>query len=110
MTFEDWAKNEGMFLNKNKGHYTDPETNRANYIWDACAEQSEENIKQAIESHKPRWIPVSERLPDKENMICAVISEHFECPMIRIWMKKNWFNVPARLNITHWLELPEMPE
>lgn len=64
----------------------------------------------SAEAHKPRWIPVSERLPDKENMICAVISENFECPMIRIWMKENWFNVPARLNITHWLELPEMPE
>lgn len=62
------------------------------------------------------WIPVSERLPERNKMVCVVCEGHATVgtysPMMLDWWAMMPFTsnmVPTRL-VTHWMPLPEPPE
>lgn len=55
----------------------------------------------------PRWIPVSERLPEKEELyLVSVKNDHERRYSKTCWFhsKNNWF---ARQDIIAWMPLPE---
>ena len=56
-------------------------------------------------AHKPRWIPVSERFPDKHGFYPALRQN---IP----FRKEEYFNGDEFIkdSVTHWLELPELPD
>ena len=57
---------------------------------------------------RTRWIPVSERLPD-DDIECLVCDE---CGIyMAIVNEGDWWMDGRKLEgITHWMELPELPE
>lgn len=73
----------------------------------------------AIEqSSKPRWIPVTERLPEKNGpyLCCwkASADEKKHIARIMVWRADTgWMNVwdePMSNYVTHWMPLPQPPE
>ena len=68
-------------------------------------------MKQWFEAHKQRWIPVSERLPERHGdyQVCTK-NEYYGTKNV----SKRYFNGDywsgRWTNITHWMPLPEPPE
>ena len=50
----------------------------------------------------PRWIPVVERLPDREQRVLVVLNGE---------AKSAWYYPPGKFQpeITHWMPLPKPP-
>jgi hypothetical protein len=92
-TFEEWELSQG-FLSP----LSDEERDIARDAWNFATEQA-----------RPRWISVSERLPDKAGYY----------PALRDTSNEKWFRAYFYPNrqwdtfdgytgiVTHWLELPE---
>ena len=66
----------------------------------------------------PKWIPASERLPEKLGLF-LVIERHWinGSPVRRIakWNTQDWFTADRRSReitprVTHWMPLPEAPK
>ena len=85
------------------------------YVYDEChrIELSEPQLKTLQDS---RWIAVSERLPERNKMVCVVCEGHATVgtysPMMLDWWAMMPFTsnmAPTRL-VTHWMPLPEPPE
>jgi len=62
---------------------------------------------------KPRWVPVTERLPEKfENVIVAnKRGKHFDID--KGWWNGSFFDRCAKggyHNVTHWMPLPQAPK
>ena len=94
MTFEEWwEKDSGWY----DGEPLLSEGHLAESAWNA-----------ATEAAKPRWIPVSERLPTKEGEY-PVISRLYE-NWVKRQLKNGGWVFTQENEITHWLELPELPE
>ena len=57
------------------------------------------------------WIPADKELPG--NMRC-VLATDMECHFIAIYEDEQWINAHTSdqidSHITHWMELPEVPE
>jgi hypothetical protein len=75
-----------------------------------------EQLEQAASEIERRWIPVGERLPERNKMVCVVCKGHATVgtysPMMLDWWAMMPFTsnmVPTRL-VTHWMPLPEPPE
>lgn len=75
--------------------------------------------KKGYEAGKPKWIPVTERLPDKMGQyICQyVFGENTEYPFYQVlWyftaVEKPHFQHEGSmgLRVTHWMPLPEPPK
>ena len=60
------------------------------------------------EQEKRRWIPVTERLPDKP-MKCLVYTKRGECYGYDIACYNQGFYLQYA-NVTHWMPLPEPPK
>jgi hypothetical protein len=84
-----------------------------------CPEKEDyDHIVEMVErGEKMRWIPVSERLPDRTMPPRDVLVYHdLGCGMFidRAWYsydKKRWCSVLGmKLKVTHWMPLPEPPE
>jgi hypothetical protein len=62
----------------------------------------------------PRWIPVSERLPEEDSVVLAFMPEGSELkPEVRemYFVEGEWMNDRGHWpNVTHWMPLPEPPE
>ena len=87
MTFSEWELNEGFLM-----PLSDEERDIARNAWNA-----------ATEAAKPRWIPVTERLPDKEGKYPMKFTGfdlfwiiHYK-PGITVFDGE----------ITHWMEMPD---
>lgn len=52
----------------------------------------------------PKWIPVTERLPEKDQTVLAYCAEDNFCYISRMHQSFEDYNV------THWISLPQMPE
>ena len=56
---------------------------------------------------EPRWIPVTERLPEKDTrvIVCASLPEGVHSDFI--YEDGHWF---VSIGVTHWMPLPEPPK
>ena len=60
------------------------------------------------EQDQRRWIPVTERLPDKP-MKCLVYTKRGDCGGYDIsYYNQGFYSQYA--NVTHWMPLPELPK
>lgn len=78
-----------------------------------CKALEAENValREYIEGLDPRWIPVSERLPE-ENVTVLVVTKRNRKPVVA-WMRLGlWCSrgVDFALSVTHWMPLPNPPE
>ena len=77
-------------------------------------------LREYIEGLDPRWIPVSERLPEEFTPVLT-FSKDNDKPVTAIlaagfwWSNVDdagfwWSNVDWALDVTHWMPLPQPPE
>jgi hypothetical protein len=72
--------------------------------------------EQGIEDGKPKWIPVSERLPDKCGNYLVVTKFDGDPVHEAVYLKAKkplWFDPVEeyeRYEVTHWMPLPEPPK
>ena len=69
------------------------------------------------ELQKPRWIPVSERLPEEMMRVFIVIKRpsYTNCLSLKLsigWYDGEYWNdsFATRYTVTHWMPLPEPPK
>ena len=61
----------------------------------------------------PKWIPVTERLPELHgDFITAIAFEDGDILIdISVWYGKCWETLSGeKCNVTHWMPLPEPPK
>ena len=79
--------------------------------WDGCAEVhwdckiAQLEAELAALREQTRWIPVSERLPEKFQR-CIVLDKN---KLVHNWMHDDAL-LPLFAEYTHWMPLPEPPE
>lgn len=71
--------------------------------------------KKGYEAGKPKWIPVTERLPDEfEQFLCSVIRPIRGGKYVReyrvLWCDYDHSWNCDELIVTHWMPLPEPPK
>jgi N-glycosylase/DNA lyase len=72
-----------------------------------CRAQDIADFTNAMISESHRWIPVSERLPEKGQVVLMSNGETTICRPFRIWLTINTNSmIPP---ITHWKPLPPKP-
>lgn len=88
--------------------------------WKAIA-KSWRKVCEGLESRMPRWIPVTERLPEEKRASYLCRTEGGYCKEVR-WTNilyglvesDNWgwciFDIPQFSHVTHWMPLPEPPK
>lgn len=89
-TFEEWLqKNEKYIVEKD------------------CFAWLEQCWIQATEAAKPRWIPVTERLPDKDIkcVLRLTVGKNQTIEYIGNYIVGRGFSKTRQL--THWMEIPE---
>ena len=65
---------------------------------------------------EPRWIPVTERLPEKTGkyLVCGQWrgepAETWVCELMSFGKIKGWANEARNPAVTHWMPLPEPPK
>lgn len=67
----------------------------------------------ALETNVPKWVSVKDRLPDKESMLCLVISDGDLYVSHWHWSGGGpWFFTDGEYdcNVTHWAKAPELPK
>lgn len=76
-------------------------------VWDAL------DYIQELEPKALKWVSVKNRLPDKESMLCLVISDGDLYVSHWHWSGGGaWFFTDGEYdcNVTHWAKAPELPE
>lgn len=66
-----------------------------------------------LEAKVPKWVSVKDRLPDKESMLCLVISDGDLYVSHWHWSGGGpWFFTDGEYdcNVTHWAKAPEPPK
>ena len=69
-------------------------------------------IERMVVADKPRWIPVTERLPDKRKWVLC----RCEANIIEVLRLENneWYHDPMHVYypsfVTHWMPLPKPPK
>lgn len=82
-------------------------------FWQHEAEETLKKFQVAI-SNKPRWIPVTERLPEESgNYLIVDDGTIMEAYYGKEWAGDNWTD-PVEMYMTyhptHWMPLPELPK
>ena len=78
-----------------------------NAVWDAL------DYIQELEPKALKWVSVKDRLPDKESMLCLVISDGDLYVSHWHWSDGGaWFFTDGECdcNVTHWAKAPELPK
>lgn len=83
-------------------------------VWDALdyIQELEKRVAD-LEAKVPKWASVKDRLPDKESMLCLVISDGDLYVSHWHWSGGGpWFFTDGEYdcNVTHWAKAPELPE
>lgn len=85
-----------------------------NTVWDALDYIKELEKRVAdLEAKVPKWVSVKDRLPDKESMLCLVVSNGDLYVSHWHWSGGGpWFFTDGEYdcNVTHWAKAPELPE
>ena len=98
-TFEEWWDDNDMML---AGIYVSehPEYDAAKAAWNA-----------ATEAATPRWIPVSERLPDKDDKYLIKVNYYADFQTAWYDPRSGLFEVSdfdiSSKEVTHWMAVPE---
>ena len=74
---------------------------------------TEQAYKNGYEDGKPKWIPVSERLPEKFHSVLTArkIGDWFSIDMESIGANGKWLgDIFTNNEVTHWMPLPEPPK
>ena len=83
-------------------------------VWDALDYIKELEKRVAdLEAKVPKWVSVKDRLPDKESMLCLVISNGDLYVSHWHWSGGGpWFFTDGEYdcNVTHWMKVPEPPK
>ena len=83
-------------------------------VWDALDYIKElEKCVADLEAKVPKWVSVKDRLPDKESMLCLVISDGDLYVSHWHWSGGGaWFFTDGEYdcNVTHWTKAPELPK
>jgi hypothetical protein len=83
--------------------------------YEATERAFKNGYEKGYEDGKPKWIPVSERLPDKDvRVLCYRPGQFYEMVVAKLdeygwerWGKDHNTNEDV---ITHWMPLPELPK
>lgn len=83
-------------------------------VWDALdyIQELEKRVAD-LEAKVPKWVSVKDRLPDKESMLCLVISNGDLYVSHWHWSGGGaWFFTDGEYdcNVTHWAKAPELPK
>ena len=83
-------------------------------VWDALdyIQELEKRVAD-LEAKVPKWVSVKDRLPDKESMLCLVISNGDLYVSHWHWSGGGaWFFTDGECdcNVTHWAKAPELPK
>ena len=85
--------------------------------YDGSVDQLHDEAADAIEElSKPRWIPVTERLPEAgERVLCYCRANIYEVMKMRTdgdWVHNDQVYDSAYMSgfVTHWMPLPEPPK
>ncbi len=77
--------------------------------------------RKGLEDGKPKWIPVTERLPEKSGRYLALTPSKVRCDKYFEWLIRydpkcgfydydsEWGDIPMD-DVTHWMPLPEPPK
>ena len=72
-----------------------------------------DQYKKGYADATPKWIPVTERLPEKRTFVLGVTAE-FVCECIMLEDKQFWLvntdDGDGEIEVTHWMPLPEPPK
>jgi hypothetical protein len=78
--------------------------------YESIAKSLTESVELVRKLQSPRWIPVTERLPECYKWVLAVSDEH-EMPIEVFYDGLRWQDcVLDKVHITHWMPLPEPPK
>ena len=85
-----------------------------NAVWDALdyIQELEKRVAD-LEAKVPKWVSVKDRLPDKESMLCLVISDGDLYVSHWHWSGGGpWFFTDGEYdcNVTYWAKAPELPQ
>ena len=83
-------------------------------VWDALdyIKELEKRVTD-LEAKVPKWVSIKDRLPDKESMLCLVISDGDLYVSHWHWSGGGpWFFTDGEYdcNVTHWAKAPELPK
>ena len=83
-------------------------------VWDALdyIKELEKRVTD-LEAKVPKWVSIKDRLPDKESMLCLVISDGDLYVSHWHWSGGGaWFFTDGEYdcNVTHWTKAPELPK
>ena len=83
-------------------------------VWDALdyIKELEKRVTD-LEPKVPKWVSIKDRLPDKESMLCLVISDGDLYVSHWHWSGGGpWFFTDGEYdcNVTHWAKAPELPK
>ena len=78
-------------------------------------EATEQAYKNSYEAGKPKWIPVTERLPEDFINVLACLRIGEECRIYPAFYAHGvwWdciFNTTTTNSTTHWMPLPQAPK
>ena len=82
-------------------------------IHEATEQAYKNGYEKGYEDGKPKWIHVTERLPED---ICPVLVAFADCPvaMLGRYQDSKWWwehnSIAFRNEVTHWMPLPEPPK
>ena len=83
-------------------------------VWDALDYIKELEKRVAdLEAKVPKWVSIKDRLPDKESMLCLVVSDGDLYVSHWHWSGGGpWFFTDGEYdcNVTHWAKAPELPK
>ena len=75
------------------------------------AEMSYNNgYAKGLEDGKPKWIPVTERLPEPFEVVCVYVPAEQRVTDAYMTRHNEWVGIRMISVVTHWMELPEPPK
>jgi len=68
----------------------------------------------AVSELMPQWIPVTERLPERNERVIVVdesgVNGGSYSPMLDDWWSLKWFSGDYEVLVSHWMPFPAPPQ
>ena len=69
-----------------------------------------DQYEKGFQDGQPKWIPVTERLPEPFEIVYVYIPKDKRITDAYITRHMEWVGVRMNCEVTHWMPLPEPPE